>query len=62
MEVKVGFRFVGMRDKISDERAAIKVTSKTSGKKIVCVRAMSCNDRGAGTSTIGGLRAKISSC
>jgi len=35
-------------------RAAIMVTSKTSGKKIMCERAMYWNARGAGTDTIGG--------
>ena len=35
-------------------RAAIEVTSKTSGKKIMCERAMYWNSRGAGTDTIGG--------
>ena len=34
--------------------AAIMVTSKTSGKKIMCERAMYWNNRGAGTDTIGG--------
>jgi hypothetical protein len=35
-------------------RAAIKVTSKTTGKKIMVERAMYWNSRGAGTDTIGG--------
>jgi hypothetical protein len=35
-------------------RAAIMVTSKTSGKKIMCERVMYWNARGAGTDTIGG--------
>jgi len=35
-------------------RAAIMVTSKTSGKKIMVERAMYWNNRGAGTDTIGG--------
>ena len=35
-------------------RAAIMVTSKTAGKKIMVERAMYWNSRGAGTDTIGG--------
>jgi len=35
-------------------RAAIEVTSKTPGKKIMVERAMYWNDKGAGTDTIGG--------
>ncbi len=35
-----------------NRRAAIMVTSKTSGKKIMCERAMYWNGRGAGTDTI----------
>jgi hypothetical protein len=35
-------------------RAAIMVTSKTKGKKIMVERAMYWNNRGAGTDTIGG--------
>ena len=35
-------------------RAAIMVTSKTPGKKIMVERAMYWNSRGAGTDTIGG--------
>jgi photosystem II stability/assembly factor-like uncharacterized protein len=35
-------------------RAAIMVTSKTSGKKVMVERAMYWNSRGAGTDTIGG--------
>lgn len=35
-------------------RASIMVTSKTSGAKIMCERAMYWNNRGAGTDTIGG--------
>ncbi|PKQ28275.1 MAG: hypothetical protein CVT63_03695, partial [Candidatus Anoxymicrobium japonicum] len=44
-----------MSDKIPSGRAAIKVTSKTSGKKIMVERAMYWNNRGAGTDTIGGI-------
>ena len=43
-----------MVDKISSGRAAIMVTSKTIGKKIMVERAMYWNQRGAGTDTIGG--------
>jgi len=43
-----------MVDKGIGGRAAIMVTSKTSGKKIMCERAMYWNARGAGTDTIGG--------
>jgi len=43
-----------MVDKGISGRAAIMVTSKTSGKKIMCERAMYWNGRGAGTDTIGG--------
>jgi hypothetical protein len=43
-----------MVDKISSGRAAIMVTSKTAGKKIMVERAMYWNSRGAGTDTIGG--------
>jgi len=43
-----------MADKAISGRAAIMVTSKTSGKKIMCERAMYWNARGAGTDTIGG--------
>ncbi len=35
-------------------RASVMVTSKTTGKKIMCERAMYWNSRGAGTDTIGG--------
>ncbi len=35
-------------------RAAIMVVSKTSGKKVMCERAMYWNSRGTGTDTIGG--------
>ena len=35
-------------------RAAIMVSSKTSGKKVMVERAMYWNSRGAGTDTIGG--------
>ncbi len=44
-----------MVDKGISGRAAIMVTSKTAGKKIMCERAMYWNARGAGTDTIGGL-------
>ncbi len=43
-----------MSDKIPDGAAAIVVTCKTSGKKIMCERSMYWNSRGAGTCTIGG--------
>jgi hypothetical protein len=35
-------------------RAAIEVTCKTAGKKVMVERAMYWNGRGAGTDTIGG--------
>jgi hypothetical protein len=43
-----------MDDKVPNGRASIMVTSKTFGKKILVERAMYWNNRGAGTSTIGG--------
>ena len=43
-----------MADKGIGGRAAVLVTSKTSGKKIMVERAMYWNERGAGTDTIGG--------
>jgi alpha-tubulin suppressor-like RCC1 family protein len=43
-----------MADKGISGRAAVMVTSKTAGKKIMCERAMYWNSRGAGTDTIGG--------
>ena len=43
-----------MVDKGISGRAAVMVTSKTSGKKIMVERAMYWNNRGAGTDTIGG--------
>jgi len=43
-----------MADVVPDGRAAIMVTSKTSGKKVMVERAMYWNSRGAGTDTIGG--------
>ncbi len=43
-----------MKDKVPDGRAAILVTSKTTGGKIMCERAMYWSNRGAGTDTIGG--------
>jgi len=43
-----------MADKGINGRAAIMVTSKNSGKKIMCERAMYWKSRGAGTDTIGG--------
>ncbi len=43
-----------MADKGISGRAAIMVTSKTAGKKIMCERAMYWNHKGAGTDTIGG--------
>jgi hypothetical protein len=47
-------RTFNMADKKSPGRAAVMVTSKTAGKKIMCERAMYWNNRGAGTDTIGG--------
>ncbi len=47
-------RTFNMADKVDNNRASTVVTSKTSGKKIMCERAMYWNDRGAGTCTIGG--------
>ena len=43
-----------MADAGITDRAAVLVTSKTSGNKIMVERAMYWNDRGAGTDTIGG--------
>jgi len=43
-----------MADKIGAGKAAIMVTSKTAGKKIMVERSMYWNNRGAGTDTIGG--------
>jgi hypothetical protein len=43
-----------MADKGISGRASVMFTSKTSGKKIMCERAMYWNNRGAGTDTIGG--------
>ena len=43
-----------MVDKGINGRAAVMVTCKTSGKKIMVERAMYWNQRGAGTDTIGG--------
>ena len=43
-----------MADKGIGGKAAVKVTSKTAGKKIMVERAMYWNGRGAGTDTIGG--------
>jgi hypothetical protein len=43
-----------LADKVPSGRAAIMVTSKTSGKKIIVERSMYWNNRGAGTCTIGG--------
>ncbi|HEY5532973.1 MAG TPA: C25 family cysteine peptidase [Candidatus Anoxymicrobiaceae bacterium] len=43
-----------MADIIPSGRAAVMVTSKTSGKKVIVERAMYWNGRGAGTDTIGG--------
>ena len=47
-------RTFSMIDKGISGRAAIMVTSKTAGKKIMVERAMYWNERGAGTDTIGG--------
>lgn len=43
-----------MADRGISGRAAVLVTCMTSGKKIICERAMYWNSRGAGTDTIGG--------
>ncbi|MBU4273892.1 MAG: IPT/TIG domain-containing protein [Planctomycetes bacterium] len=43
-----------MEDKGINGRAAVLVTSKTEGKKIMVERSMYWNNRGAGTDTIGG--------
>jgi hypothetical protein len=43
-----------MADKLGAGKASVVVTSKTTGKKIMCERAMYWNSRGAGTDTIGG--------
>ena len=43
-----------MADKGISGRAAVLVTSKTAGSKIMVERAMYWNERGAGTDTIGG--------
>ncbi|MBU4174238.1 MAG: hypothetical protein KKB90_01060 [Actinobacteria bacterium] len=43
-----------MADRLPGETAAILVTSKTSGEKIMVERAMYWDNRGAGTDTIGG--------
>jgi IPT/TIG domain/Family of unknown function (DUF5719) len=43
-----------MASRIPAGKAAIKVSCKTTGKKIICERAMYWNSRGAGTDTIGG--------
>jgi hypothetical protein len=43
-----------MGDRIPAGKAAVVVTSKTSGKKIMVERSMYWNARGAGTDTIGG--------
>ena len=47
-------RTYSMADSIPAGRAAIMVTSKTPGKKIMVERAMYWNNRGAGTDTVGG--------
>ncbi len=47
-------RTFNMADKAIQGRAAVMVKSKTSGKQIMCERAMYWNNRGAGTDTIGG--------
>jgi photosystem II stability/assembly factor-like uncharacterized protein len=43
-----------MVDKGIAGRAAVRVSSKTAGKGVMCERAMYWNSRGAGTDTIGG--------
>jgi hypothetical protein len=43
-----------MSNKLPAGRAAVMVTSKTSGKKVIVERATYWNGRGAGTDTIGG--------
>ncbi len=47
-------RTFNMADKGLDGRASVLVESLTSGKNIMCERAMYWNSRGAGTDTIGG--------
>jgi hypothetical protein len=47
-------RSYNMADKVPSGRASVMVRSKTTGKKIMCERAMYWNSRGAGTDTIGG--------
>ena len=47
-------RSYNMGTKIMNQRAAVMVKSKTSGKKIIVERSMYWNNRGAGTCTIGG--------
>ena len=46
-------RTYDMSRKLPNSRAAIKVVSKTAGKKIIVERAMYWNNRGAGTETLG---------
>ena len=43
-----------MTNHLPNNRAAVMVTCKTSGKKIMVERAMYWNNRGAGTDTVGG--------
>ncbi|MHB8894276.1 MAG: S8 family serine peptidase [Candidatus Geothermincolia bacterium] len=43
-----------MADRGINGRAAVMVTCKTAGKKVICERAMYWNERRAGTDTIGG--------
>jgi hypothetical protein len=47
-------RTFNMADRGINGRAAVRVTCKTEGKKIMVERAMYWNSRGAGTDTIGG--------
>lgn len=47
-------RSYSMGERVASGRAAVMVTSKTAGRKIMVERAMYWNDRGSGTDTIGG--------
>lgn len=52
--IEIDTRRWGNLSNPSPIRAAIRVTSKTPGKNIMCERSMYRNRRGAGTDTIGG--------
>lgn len=47
-------RTYSLADKVPSGKAATMVQCLTSGKKVIVERAMYWNDRGVGTSTIGG--------